>query len=197
MKVSEQHREHGHLQRLRRILDRERAQTYERIRELRDEQQQDATPLPSDEFDEARALAEIETHARLIEVAEGRLNEIDDALARLETNRYGLCEGCGNEIPIARLRALPFATYCVRCQQKRDVKESSDRSIDEASSRLWQTPTEMDESLETQDAIAEPEERLSVRDKKPFGSELGEFEQLPPVATARRRGRIKPRNREQ
>lgn len=197
MKGSPQQSNLGRLQRVRRILDSERTQTFERIRELRNDQQGAATPLPNDELDEARSLAEIETHAGLIEHAEDLLKAIDAALGRLERNRYGICEGCSNEIPIARLRALPLATYCVRCQQKRDVKRSGEGSVDQESSKLWAMPKEMDESLETQDAIAEPEERLFVRDKKPFGSELGEFEQLPPVATGRRRGRIRQRDREQ
>ncbi len=197
MRGSPQEPNLGRLQRVRRILERERAQTHERIRELRNDQQGAATPLPNDELDEARSLAEIETHAGLIERAEDHLKAIDAAVSRLERNLYGLCEGCGNEIPIARLRALPITTCCVRCQQKRDIKRSGEGAIEEAFSKHWATPTEMDESLDTQDAIAEPEDRLFVRDQKPFGSELGEFEQLPPVATARRRGRIKQRDRQQ
>ena len=49
----------------------------------------------------------------------------------------------------------------------------------------------MDESLEKQDSMTEPEEALIVRDRDPFGPEVGEFEQLPPGPTARRRGRPK------
>jgi DnaK suppressor protein len=197
MRVRARKLDDGRQQGLRAILDRDRTRTYERIRELRNEQQQDATPSPSDEFDEARALGEVETYASLIERAEGRLKAIDHARSRLEQNRYGLCEECGNAIPIVRLRALPFTTRCVRCQPKHDMKGSGKGSIDEASSKLWATPTEMDESLETQDAIVEPEERLFVHDKDPFGTELGEFEQLAPVVTARRRGRIRQRHLEE
>ena len=191
------HKTNDRLQRLRRILDRERVHTSERVRQLREDQQQDATLAPGDELDEARSLAEIETHAGLIERVEDRLRAIDDAVSQLERNRYGLCLGCGNEIPLLRLRALPFAAYCVGCQRKRDRSaRTGEGFIDEASGKRWAIPTEMDESLETQDAIVEPEERLVVHDKEPFGSELGEFEQLAPVATARRRARIKQRHRE-
>lgn len=180
-----------------RILDRERIHTCERIRELRQEQQQDDVPPPRDDFDEARALAEIETHAGLIERAEARLKAIDAAFSRLEGNRYGRCQGCGQEIPLARLEAVPFATYCVECQAKRSTPlRPGEGSIDEASSKHWEKPAELDESLEMQDALAEPEEQLFVHDQKPFGTEIGEFEQLPPVATARRRGRVKKRDRE-
>jgi DnaK suppressor protein len=197
MKTPMQKKPDARLQRLRQILDREQNHAYERIRELRNEQQQDAAPSPGDGLDDTSSLAEIETHAGLIEREEDRLKAIEDALSRLERNRYGLCEGCGNEIPTERLQAMPFAAYCVQCQRKRSNKlRPGEGSIDQASSKLWAPPKEMDESLETQDALLEPEERLVVHDKEPFGSELGEFEQLPPVATARRRGRIKQRHRE-
>lgn len=198
MKTSAKKTDDGRLQRLRQILNSEQTRAYERIRELRNQQQEDSTPPPADELDEARSLAEIETHAGLIERAENLLKSIDAALSRLERNRYGLCEECSNEIPIARLRALPFAAYCLRCQQKHNnTARAGEGSIDQESSKHWVTPTELDESLETQDAIVEPEERLFVHDKKPFGTELGEFEQLSPVGTTARRGRIKqPRDEE-
>jgi len=185
------------LQRLRQILDRERTHTYDRIGELRNEQQQDVAPPPGDGIDEARSLAEVETHASLIEREEDRLKAIEAALSRLERNHYGLCEGCGNEIPTERLQAMPFAAFCVQCQRKRSNElRRGGGSVDEASIKLWAPLMEMDESIERQDALLEPEERLVVHDKEPFGSEVGEFEQLPPVATARRRGRIKQRHRE-
>jgi DnaK suppressor protein len=190
--------DHSRVQRVRRTLDRERIHTCERIRRLREEQQQDDAPSPRDEFDEARSLAEIETHAGLIERAELHLKAIDAALSRLEGNRYGRCEGCGEELPFERLQAVPLATYCVGCQAQRNTMvRPGEGSIDEASSKLWVKPAEMDESLEAQDALVEPEEQLFVHDQKPFGTEIGEFEQLPPVATARRRGRVKKRGHRQ
>ncbi|MET8307759.1 TraR/DksA family transcriptional regulator [Micromonospora sp. NPDC005173] len=32
---------------------------------------------------------------------------------------YGSCESCGGDIPLARLEVLPWAWYCVPCQQRR------------------------------------------------------------------------------
>jgi RNA polymerase-binding protein DksA len=46
------------------------------------------------------------------------LEEIDDALERLESGEYGRCESCGGEIPDARLEALPYARYCIKCQEE-------------------------------------------------------------------------------
>ncbi len=46
------------------------------------------------------------------------LQEIDDALAKMENGGYGVCESCGLEIGEARLLALPWARYCIDCQEK-------------------------------------------------------------------------------
>lgn len=47
-----------------------------------------------------------------------RLKNIEEALRKLEEGTYGYCEECGEPIPIKRLKVLPFARYCVRCQEK-------------------------------------------------------------------------------
>ena len=49
------------------------------------------------------------------------LRRIDDAMARLNRGLYGQCAECGNEIPVARLGALPFAVRCLGCQDNRDA----------------------------------------------------------------------------
>jgi len=44
------------------------------------------------------------------------IDEIDMALKTIETKMYGACESCGQAIPKARLRALPYARLCVSCK---------------------------------------------------------------------------------
>jgi DnaK suppressor protein len=44
------------------------------------------------------------------------LDEIDAAQRRLETGLFGVCERCHQAIPLARLRAVPTALRCARCQ---------------------------------------------------------------------------------
>lgn len=46
---------------------------------------------------------------------ERHLTELDAALERLRTGRYGRCEGCGEPIAAARLEVLPATRLCVRC----------------------------------------------------------------------------------
>lgn len=48
------------------------------------------------------------------------LDEIDAAQTRLATGIFGACEDCGAPIPLARLRAMPTARYCMGCQVRRE-----------------------------------------------------------------------------
>jgi DnaK suppressor protein len=48
--------------------------------------------------------------------ARAAVEDIDHALAKIQAGTYGLCEGCGQPIPRARLKALPQARMCVTCK---------------------------------------------------------------------------------
>lgn len=74
----------------------------------------------SDAVDAAQAAVERDIanalHHLLGEVHE----DVGHALARLEAGAYGICEECSDPISPERLRALPEATRCVRCQRRRN-----------------------------------------------------------------------------
>lgn len=65
----------------------------------------------SEAFEQAKDLA-------LRQNAEQTLTQIMDALERFAMGQYGICEQCQTEIDPARLQALPYATLCLRCQQR-------------------------------------------------------------------------------
>ncbi len=44
------------------------------------------------------------------------LREVTDALARAQRGELGICDVCGEQIPIARMRAVPTARRCLNCQ---------------------------------------------------------------------------------
>ncbi|HEX9415263.1 MAG TPA: TraR/DksA C4-type zinc finger protein [Gaiellaceae bacterium] len=46
------------------------------------------------------------------------LEEIDDALARIDAGTYGICAICGREIALERLEAIPYATQCIDCKRR-------------------------------------------------------------------------------
>ncbi len=62
-------------------------------------------------FEQAKDLA-LRTNAERL------LAQVRDALERLDDGQYGVCEGCREPIDPARLEALPYATLCLRCQQR-------------------------------------------------------------------------------
>jgi DnaK suppressor protein len=66
-------------------------------------------------FEQAKDLALRQNLERL-------LDQVEDALERFEEGTYGLCEQCGGEIDPARLKALPYATLCLSCQQHREIR---------------------------------------------------------------------------
>ncbi len=53
------------------------------------------------------------------------LLEIDQALAKIETEEYGVCEMCEEQIGYSRLKVKPFAKYCITC---RSIVEKSEKA---------------------------------------------------------------------
>jgi DnaK suppressor protein len=64
----------------------------------------------------------------LLEMKNQALKDIDEALLKLNEGRYGICEQCGAEISAARLKAMPFARYCIVCKEQQELLESVDKS---------------------------------------------------------------------
>ncbi len=52
-----------------------------------------------------------------------KLKLIDAAIARLARGEFGLCEECGDTISPKRLQVIPWAAYCIACQDQFDVEE--------------------------------------------------------------------------
>jgi DnaK suppressor protein len=63
--------------------------------------------------------AEQDVTAVTVEIRSRMLKEIEVALERMAQGTYGECEGCGMNISPGRLKALPWARYCVTCQELR------------------------------------------------------------------------------
>ncbi len=60
-----------------------------------------------------------------------KIQQIDDALERLEESTYGVCESCGLEIAEERLLAMPFTRLCHDCQQEQEKEARSQRRYDD------------------------------------------------------------------
>ena len=66
-------------------------------------------------------------------MAEHTLRDVEDALARIEDGTYGTCIDCGEDIPEARLNAVPWAAYCIRDQEKRERETENEQQLDSIS----------------------------------------------------------------
>jgi RNA polymerase-binding transcription factor len=132
-----------------RLLAQARDAAFARVRVLRKEEKEDAAEFPADRLEVARSLEDVEVDAGLIERCEEKLKAIDAAFSRLERGRYGICEKCKQEIAIERLKALPFAAYCIDCQKTRNERRRpGEGEIDEPSRNVWTPPEELKESVE-------------------------------------------------
>jgi DnaK suppressor protein len=65
-----------------------------------------------------------EVSSQLADLESRQLYQIERSLVRLKQGTYGVCEGCGKKIPVARLNALPFSTTCINCQREMETTGS-------------------------------------------------------------------------
>lgn len=63
----------------------------------------------------------------ILEMRYKTYKDIADAFRRLDAGTYGICERCGATIPTERLRANPFARFCVPCQARIEELEKMER----------------------------------------------------------------------
>lgn len=50
------------------------------------------------------------------------LYELDDALKKIDEGTFGICEGCKSPITKIRLKAVPSARFCVKCQKSKEKR---------------------------------------------------------------------------
>ena len=174
---------------LKRLLTKERADTLARVKELMREQARNGGQPPADEMDVARSLSEVETHAALFDRAQERLSAIDAAIARLGAGVYGSCARCGDEIPLARLQVIPFAQFCVDCQNEANTEARSGQSgLAKPFGGRWTGPEELsspDDAEEHVERVPTGEDDVQV--DSAFGPDEDELEAT--GVEKRRRGR--------
>jgi DnaK suppressor protein len=79
-----------------------------------------ATSLQTpDEVEFAIRSAQQDLTAATVELRSQMLKEVENALRRVAGGTYGVCEGCSEDISANRLKAIPWARYCLTCQELR------------------------------------------------------------------------------
>lgn len=77
---------------------------------------------PLDLADTATELYTQEFNYSLSENDRAQLALVDAALSRMDEGAYGECEECGEKISDARLKAIPWAIYCIECQEEKEAE---------------------------------------------------------------------------
>jgi DnaK suppressor protein len=84
-----------------------------------------------DIYDQASSERDRELGLLLGDREREKLKNIDEALLRFEEGEYGICEECGDEIPIGRLKVMPFARYCVKCKSDIEKMQAQTKRFEE------------------------------------------------------------------
>ena len=145
MKVSEDKIDRE--KRLREMLLRKKSQIRDRIAdELGEKMTEDIASTLGPAMDEGD-WSTLETARNLdyglLTMFSKTLKNIEHAIDRLDEGTYGMCDECGMEIGEKRLQAMPFALYCLACQQEREKLTEADQG------RVWmerRARVEQDES---------------------------------------------------
>jgi DnaK suppressor protein len=127
---------------------------------LRDLSAADST---GDSADVAFETSSDEMSSQLAEMDARELGQIERALARLLQGRYGVCEGgsenCQIKIPVARLNALPYTTFCINCER---AMERNPDSPDRLGAGNWTQVFDWEAPMERQQInLSELEMELS------------------------------------
>lgn len=105
---------------LERLLRQHRALLQERRQVLRDSLPAVTTGV-LDLEEQALDAGEQGIGFSVLELTSRTVHGIETALQRLEAGQLGACSDCRCKISDARLRALPFATLCLACQERHDL----------------------------------------------------------------------------
>lgn len=88
----------------------------------------------------ALQVEQSEIHTQLAALESRELRHIEHAIRAIRLGRYGTCEACQKAIPVARLQALPFSSFCVDCQRKAE----EDGVFDSESGANWASAMEFE-----------------------------------------------------
>ncbi len=89
----------------------------ERLTKITADVRHDDQPLNADSSEQAIEVENDQVLDALGNAARLEVEKIRQAISRIDAGTYGICQGCGEAIKSERLAAVPFAKYCISCEQ--------------------------------------------------------------------------------
>jgi DnaK suppressor protein len=74
----------------------------------------------ADPIDRAEVEVERNLAIRMLERENQLIMKIKRALQKIEDHTFGICEGCGQEIDVERLKSRPVAEFCIGCKTRQE-----------------------------------------------------------------------------
>ena len=105
------------MEKYRRLLDDKKASLSAEIAKTRSAEEETTEESTQDIADKAVSSYTREFLYSLTDGERNTLLHIDDALGRIDVGTYGLCLNCGQLMTEKRLNAVPWAPYCLDCQE--------------------------------------------------------------------------------
>ena len=96
-----------------------------------------------DIYDQASSERDRELSLLLGDREREKVRFIDEALLRIDDGEYGICEECEEEIPLGRLKVMPFARHCVKCKADLEKQQAQTKRFEE--DRVYREITAGDE----------------------------------------------------
>jgi DnaK suppressor protein len=103
---------------LKKILVQKKAELLNKVKNVQKEISDKELESSGDEIDTASRGAEKEMYFELAAADKITMSAIDDAIGKMEKGIYSKCESCAKDIPIQRLKAIPWSRYCIQCQEE-------------------------------------------------------------------------------
>lgn len=89
------------------------------------------TEPSGDIYDQASSERDRELELLLGDREREKLHNIDEALLKIKEGEYGICEECEEDIPLGRLKVMPFARYCVKCKADIEKQQAQTKRFEE------------------------------------------------------------------
>ena len=100
-------------------LLKRREEIFKEVEDLENNWEEDSEPQIEVE-EMAQEIEITDSYAKLDETERRQIREIDRALKKMDSGRYGICETCGKPIAMNRLKVIPWTRYCRKDSEKEE-----------------------------------------------------------------------------
>lgn len=111
-------------ERYKKVLQEKKQELNHQLSEFYSESKEVETGIAQDVGDKAESSYTKEFLLSLSDSERQKLVLIDDALKRIATSEFGICQSCGAKIHKKRLDVVPWTPLCIVCQQKEEEEAS-------------------------------------------------------------------------